>query len=36
VRVANTQAVIPDLDAIEVKIAQAIGTPEAPAQDWQG
>jgi hypothetical protein len=36
VRVANTQAFIPDLDAIESKLAQVIGVPESPPQDWQG
>lgn len=35
VRVANTQAFIPDLDAMETKIAQALRVVESPAQDWQ-
>jgi chemosensory pili system protein ChpC len=30
VRVANTQAIIPDLDAVEAKIAQVTGVPEGP------
>lgn len=37
VRVANTLAVIPDLDAVEAKVAQVTGAPEtAAAEDWQG
>jgi chemosensory pili system protein ChpC len=35
VRVANTQAIIPDLDAIEAKVAQAQGAVAAPAEDWR-
>jgi chemosensory pili system protein ChpC len=34
VRVANTQAIIPDLDAIEAKVAQALGAATETAADW--
>ncbi len=36
VRVANSLAFIPDLDAIEGRVAQVLRVAEAPAQDWQG
>lgn len=36
VRVANALAIIPDLDAIESKVAQVLRVSETPAQDWQG
>jgi chemosensory pili system protein ChpC len=35
VRVANTQAFIPDLDAVEARIAQVLRIEESPAEDWQ-
>ncbi len=36
VRVANALAIIPDLDAIEDRVAQVLRVAETPAQDWQG
>lgn len=36
VRVANTHAIIPDLDALEAKVAQVMRVEESPVQDWQG
>lgn len=35
VRVANTQALIPDLETMESKIAQAMRVEETPAEDWE-
>jgi chemosensory pili system protein ChpC len=35
VRVANTQAIIPDLYALEAKVAEILRVEESPATDWQ-